>query len=1050
MDFYKFWHLFCLVILISGLYTFHIYQNENVNFKRNDVPPSLKYAVCFRIRKYLDENRSKGYVIPSNLLKNVHHDLQKVYYEKKLKFVSNLKENVTFETPAKNLNFKFKNLEKKIVKSFDEIRRNEWKNYFENVSFKELIKLEDSYFKNDLACYLVDDKLLDYLSIFNEMIYRLYVYTVEPTFHAPYLIFDHDHQGRSSLVLGKVTINMCPHKKTKLFVSLYGCLNNCLLEKGRSLFFKYTLTDDQRVYLNDTKRNFIQEKVCYHRCFNSSSNYCFIETIISMNLFYESGEFTELFDSYRNSFFVFWIQVVSIVVLFTNTSVYYLMTKSSKEPVRFLLKVLEDRKFAESILRNTKWLLFSLCCISTVAIFSFGSFSDYLASLKIPVRTHISNFSFLSENFSIIICVPVQLNLKRANQFFLQENENLFGKYSFGEIENLTNNDLEIVLKKAYLKTTRKLEINLQRSENVYFKQNHLTVLNMSLFSRCFRVKFPENELALYQDLLIPSDLILELDDICYYKNNLSLKSHGYEFTERLCQIYLLDDFQPFNSKIIRHWNDVKMNRYRNKKSRSLFQKNCTDYLELGCFDRQTCIERCINGEFLRKHGNVTIVSNTVIDKSDFNQSLIFEVYFNETSDERIVNECTKKFVLDDCFVSFFDLSLKPLNQHDSQAVEISSEFENFEDSEVESLLVTLFNDVLNIVTLFFGTNLNVLATYVASLVSRHFQISRKWIRVFVILCGTVGFLLHSYMSYESIVHAPLISSNYYVPHSFYPNLTFCFHHNLNVSKIDPNSKFTGAYLNQQTSHLTPDTLFDKIALPNKFDELINLYPHHLNVSTYFILDQKCFVLELDQIRHKPHELYFRSDAFPLKIVFNKETMKNVDYIEIESKISSIEKNFKLQISTKQSFFGEKKKKLKVRTQSFVIEQFDQFKRLAALLKGDFKLDFLRGYLDRIVEHLHSKYKVVTLNLTIEEDNFDLEIDDELFLQFFEQRKDIFNKGYSDVEERHIFDFFVQEFEVNRTNTEEADLEFDPVSIRKHTLVQNEEGVAKLFIGGYI
>ena len=1055
MDFHKFWCSVCLSILIYGLYSFYNYQNKNVNLKGTDVRLTIKYSICFRIGKYLDENRSNGYVIPSNLLKNVHRDLQKVYDEKKLKFVSNLKGNATFEATAKDLRSKFVNLEKKIANRFDEIRKNEWGNYFEDTSFNQLIKVEDSYLKNDLACYLIDNKFLNYLSLFNEMDYRLYVYTATPTFHASYLVFDHDGQGYSSVVVVKVVINMCPDKTTDLSMSVYRCLNDCLLKEGRSIFSMYDVSDDQRVYLNNTKRNLTQEKVCYEEC---SSNYCLIEVILSMNLFRFSEEFTVMIESYRDSFFVFWIQFVSIIVLFTKTSVYYLLIKSSKAPVRSLLRVLRKRKFAEPILRNrrfgpilgnTKSLLFLVCFISTIAISSFGFASNYLASLRVPMTTHISNFSFLSENLTIVICVPIQLNLKRANQLVLREDENLFERYSFAEIENFTNNDLEIVLKRAYLKNTEKVEINLQRSENVYFKQSHLTMLGMSVLSRCFRIEFAEYEVVVHRDLLLASDLILELDDICYYRNNLSLKSQGYELIESLCPIYLLDDSQYFTSNTFEHRNDVKLNRFRMKKSRSIFQKNCQDYVELGCTNQQTCIERCINEEFLRKHGNVTI-ENTVIDKKDFNQSLLTAIYFKETRDKQIIAECGKRFELGDCFVSFFDFSFNRQSQHDKQVAEINLEFENLDERELESSLLTLFNDVLNIIILFFGMSLNLLTSYAASLIHRRLQISRKWMRIFGVLLGTVGFLLHSFMSYENIVKAPLKSSNHYSPGIFYPNLAFCFHHNLNVSKVDPNFKLTGAYLNQQTPYLTPDTVFERIALANEFDDLVDLYPHHLNVSTYFILNKKCLVLELDRIRPESYEFYFRSDAFPLKVILNKETMRKVDNIEIEREFSSIEKNFKLQFSTKQSFFGEKKKKFKIRSQLFVIEQFDQFKQVSALLKGDFNLDFQRAYLERIVEHLYSNYKFATLNLTIEEDSFDLEIDDKLFLQFFEQRKDIFNSSYSDVGERRIFDFLVQELEVSKTKSKEVDFEFAPVYFRKHTWVENEEGFAKLFIGGCI
>ena len=139
------------------------------------------------------------------------------------------------------------------------------------------------------------------------------------------------------------------------------------------------------------------------------------------------------------------------------------------------------------------------------------------------------------------------------------------------------------------------------------------------------------------------------------------------------------------------------------KKSKSFLQKNCTDYAESEVCThctRQLAIGRCVNQEFLTKFRNLSIQSNTVIDRDEFNRSTLTKIYFKEKVDRNITDECERNFALEDCLASFFEKSYRRLNQHDRPVIEINLDFEDIEEKELESSSSKLLTDLLSTVIL--------------------------------------------------------------------------------------------------------------------------------------------------------------------------------------------------------------------------------------------------------------------------------------------------------------------------------------------------------------
>lgn len=701
----KLWYLFWLYFLFNSFLIIGEHQDFNFNFKKSDKSDEspTKFSICVRISKYLGEERQAGFLVPSKLLKRVYRDLHETFVKRKTKFVSDLKETSSFEKARKELNRKLMNSESDIENSLNEIRSRLQQSLDDPTLFEKLVKEQGSYFKNDLACYLTHERLFDYLNILAGMSYRLYAYPGKPNFYTPFQVFEHhEHDAHSGLRLMKNTIQKCPGQRTNISTfSFFECMNDCLKLDARKSIYMFSITDDERVYLNDTQRNYDREWRCFNDCRKSV---CFIEEFIGVNSFSGIERTVIALESYRDSRFEFWIKFVSLLCLFTNTSIYYLLTELSKTPVRLLRSFFKNKKLAVLVRNNHCWLLFALCFIST-ALISSNILRSYLNCLNDPVKSEVAYFSFLPETFSLVICVPIQLNLTRKKQLTLGKNEKLLEKYSFAEIEEATNDDLEMVLKRAYLKKIKELPVDLKRSEKVYFKNNHFVALNIVALSRCFRMEFPRtvsDSIEKYRDQLVTTNLILELDAACFYR--LSSGLDGYEQVEHLCQVYLLDKFRPFSSNAFQHENAFQINRRSIKKSRSFLQKNCTDYDEpRACphCTRQSSIERCINREFLRKFRNLSIESNTVIDREEFNQSSLTKIYFKQTMDRNITEECERKSSLEDCSSSYFEKSYRRLNQYDRPVIEINLDFEDIEEKDLESSSSKLLTDLLSTVILF-------------------------------------------------------------------------------------------------------------------------------------------------------------------------------------------------------------------------------------------------------------------------------------------------------------------------------------------------------------
>ena len=853
-------------------------------YKKNKITDSsFSYknnSICFsKTNKIVKEQTNNESVIVSELISKVYDKLEHHFNEKKAKFLENLNQSsdATFQKTTDGLNLKFFDNKNALDKSVKEIKK-DLKNYFGD-SFKKLLKEEGSYIVSDFVCFLNEEIFLNYLEIFNEFSYKMFSYSVKPNFNPEALVFDHKYKTLSGLKIVSHQIKKCSDQAHNSSYSAYVCLNDCLIKKDRKSNYMYKITEKEPLIFKDEIRDLDREKYCYEKCLD---NFCIFAVLFSVDTLKTVKIYVISSEVYLDSNENFWLEFISILFLFLNITFKSLINNL----IKLLFKVIKKENLLQHLLFKAKLFVFLVSFILAILI-SLNAVADYVETLKNPIKTEITTFSFLPELFSLVICVPIQLNLKRTNNFTIEQeiNKNIFEKHSFDEIENYTNDDLELILKSIVLKRGDQInKLDFRKSKKVYFKRNEFISLKLSAISRCFRIEF-EYQIIMYLDLVIPSEVLIELDEICFYEHDLSFGYYDYNTTENLCRVYILDNLAPFSSKSFKHENYFRINKKRIKKSTSLFQKNCIDYStipEINCQDKQNCIEKCINQKFLKKHGSLTIQNDTVIDKNDIDTNRVLStILFNETRDLMVINECKDKFILEDCFDSFFLESFRKLDQF--KKIEINLDFETFESKEIESSLSNLLLEILSIEILFFGSNVNAILFSISALLKYLFKINQKWLKCFIFSFCLIGFCLNILVIFHSIVNAQLIGGEFFEEKNpmAYPDFILCFSYkNSTDYKIDHNYKLTASYLNESVINFTIESVFEKFIYINEKDEIINLEPNpsnhekpYLKLETYFVSGSKCFEF-LIKIEHKKYEFYFRKDAYPLKIYFKREKLK--------------------------------------------------------------------------------------------------------------------------------------------------------------------------------
>lgn len=495
---------------------------------------------------------------------------------------------------------------------------------------------------------------------------------------------------------------------------------------------------------------------------------------------------------------------------------------------------------------------------------------------------------------------------------------------------------------------------------------------------------------------------------------------------------------QNFNSECYRILKILSFYKKIWKRSRVKRREKCLDYRKTYkvCSDRINCIDFCINAQFLKKHKNVSIYS--LIDKDQFNLSTWSKLELNYDFDEynKIRKYCEDKHSKISCNEAFFSPGTR-IDFKDDNILRLNLYYEVQTKIEEETSIYKLFLEMLNILCIIFGLNINLIFKAILINNLEYDEFYKK--SLFYVFC-IFGFSYHLFFMLNEVLNCELIQSEHYqlLDSIKMNNIIFCFQ--INRTRIDLNNKLTTKYSDKISDDLSMNSIFERIIYLDsgnewiELDEKSNYSNKNFKISVFYFSDLKCFQFN-QNIEYQLRQFDFRRNKKVLKVVF-KEQFANNDDIEVFF-LTKIRNTMQF---SKMVFLDSDLNEYLIIQKISKIEHNDKFSKFRSFPS------FFNGYssessndvnyLSNMIQSFKTNFNLKTLSLPMETNSeIELEIDDgQLFEQYFLQIKNKTDNQLSNLN-------YKQKIAVNVINSDvnEESFSFSLIFFTKMLKVSNDD-----------
>lgn len=183
---------------------------------------------------------------------------------------------------------------------------------------------------------------------------------------------------------------------------------------------------------------------------------------------------------------------------------------------------------------------------------------------------------------------------------------------------------------------------------------------------------------------------------------------------------------------------------------------------------------------------------------------------FTADRDQEIEEHCSTLFANPDCHEVYFVENPKTSYAFYEFKITINLNFEKIIEKELQVSLLKVLLDVLSLQSIFFSTNVAALLLALFSFLKFAFKL--RWHKVYqlpIIFICFFGFFLHNVVTFYGIINESLIEDGTFekLDNLKLPNSIFCFE--FDDKEIDANHKLTRSYLDDYTSELSYERIFD-------------------------------------------------------------------------------------------------------------------------------------------------------------------------------------------------------------------------------------------------
>lgn len=483
---------------------------------------------------------------------------------------------------------------------------------------------------------------------------------------------------------------------------------------------------------------------------------------------------------------------------------------------------------------------------------------------------------------------------------------------------------------------------------------------------------------------------------------------------------------------------------------------NCIDYDEKtkhDCKTRRNCIDQCICRRYIDKHSALPLYS--IIDKSILNST---SYNFTTIRDVELEIECFNLNERPDCREVYFAESFKSSYQYGVDRISINLNFEFLVNQEIEPSLIKVYLNICNLESILLGTNATTRLLAIFSFLKKLFNF--RWYRVYRILIFAlcfIGFSMHIFGIFQAIIKNDLVDNGFFDKMKTYrlPNIIFCI--DFTNSTIDVNHKLTGKYLDDLTKELNIENIFHEVRYFDRRQrkhlnfsrKSINATKKQLLTSHFYFLNQKCFEFKLD-IKFKEIDFYTMTTKNILGIYFKNAFANQFEQVYFVFRRSAHVKQlsnrflYKLKNVHTGLYF-----KYEINFELFVIDREDKFEALKSpksLFFKSSKINDAKEYLENMLSNFKGEYGLATKEIILDSGDFELEIDDELFQQYYTQIQNISDHDWLPVSlnsKQSIYNAYTQ-YNYGTKELNHSGFLFSISLMRRKLIKTNEDNYAKL------
>ena len=781
--------------------------------------------------------------------------------------------------------------------------------------------------------------------------------------------------------------------------SRFRCLNECFRRGFRLARYFYQANETGRILLdyNDKNRTIQEsESTCFGECKREN---CELVKLISV----WKSKGPQTFEAQPVlSTFDFCVQLFGRIFLFVGLFFDQLASIATK--------ITRKLTGSRTRRRKVKVVLFYLNLVIIILSLAYSGYlcaplvHDYNVEATDQPEREMTRNLIQPKTVYLAICVHV------GKYFDYQYQEK-----TVSELERATNGALNDVLEGIYVSDGgSSFRTDYQVHSKILFKNG----------ARCFSLSIHPN----YQTIPSRPKLIVRIKNQTYPS------------------LYVLSEEENLNSNSFWYYDFAFQQRITKRlKSRG----RCVDYKAKygNCTGRQNCLERCIARKFLGRYNKTTWYYGQVIDRDwfssmEWNTSKLMEILYG---DQRIYldvrRECEVE-VPDEkaCDETTFEATVG-IQPPDPYTKEIDLQFDvvRFSKESVSSGAMAL--DLLSMQSIFFGFTLLKLFWLVYRFIKPRWRLKNKTGKIIwflVCLLCSLGCSCNTVRIDDVIINGELVSIEHYerAERIQMPGMVFCLR--IDQKLVDRNHLLTGRYLEELTRQMNVESTFESIVYLNESNQWTSF--DFRRVERFFLLDMKCFRIEIDQIYNR-NKFHFSDDTQVLRVKLNKRNrlvhfmtqsretaeiskISNLDYNSLNFKM-----NFKYVITHEASLYKHKDRF------GFFRSHFPSFQ------EGD--IDYLRK---QLLELQDNEPNWATINLPLRKNNFGLEVNEDRFEQLYLVQKKKNGNRRTNLNYQQIFVANHLKKMFSYSNFE-SDFSFNLVFLRRVVYYTNEISYATLTLG---